>query len=55
MARPLLHSAVITGVVGAALTLATGNALGQPLDTRQAYLLTVGIWVLVPLFGALPF
>jgi trk system potassium uptake protein TrkH len=50
-----LSSAAITGVVGGALTLATGNSLGRSLDTRQAYLLTAGIWFLVPLFGALPF
>lgn len=50
-----LASAALTGVVGAALTLSTGNALGKPLDTRQAYLLTAGIWFLVPFFGALPF
>jgi trk system potassium uptake protein TrkH len=50
-----LSAAAITGVVGGALTLATGNALGRALDTRQAYLLTAGIWFLVPLFGALPF
>jgi trk system potassium uptake protein len=48
-------SAAITGVIGGALTLSTGNALGKSLDTRQAYLLTAGIWVLVPLFGAMPF
>jgi trk system potassium uptake protein TrkH len=50
-----MASAAITGVVGGALTLSTGNALGQALDTRQAYLLTAGIWFLVPFFGALPF
>lgn len=50
-----LQCAVITGVVGGALSLATANALGRSLDTRQAYLLTAGIWVLVPGFGALPF
>jgi trk system potassium uptake protein len=50
-----LASAAITGVVGGALTLATGNALGRSLDTRQAYLLTAGIWFLVPFFGAIPF
>lgn len=50
-----LASAALTGVVGAALTLSTGNSLGQALDTRQAYLLTAGIWFLVPFFGALPF
>jgi trk system potassium uptake protein len=50
-----LASAALTGVVGAGLTLSTGNSLGQALDTRQAYLLTAGIWFLVPFFGALPF
>jgi trk system potassium uptake protein len=47
-------SAALTGVIGGALALSTGNALGPALDTRQAYLLTAGIWVLVPFFGALP-
>ena len=50
-----LASAALTGVAGVALTLSTGNALGQALDTRQAYLLTAGIWFLVPFFGGLPF
>jgi trk system potassium uptake protein TrkH len=50
-----LASASITGVVGGALTLSTANALGRALDTRQAYLLTAGIWFAVPFFGALPF
>ncbi len=50
-----LASAALTGVTGTALTLSTGNALGRGLDTRQAYLLTAGIWFLVPFFGALPF
>ena len=48
-----LASASLTGVVGAALTLSTGNALGKPLDTRQAYLLTAGIWFLVPFSAAM--
>jgi hypothetical protein len=38
----LPQSAILTGVVGAALSLATGNALGVALDVRQAYLLTAG-------------
>jgi trk system potassium uptake protein TrkH len=50
-----LASAALTGVTGTALTLSTGNALGRGLDIRQAYLLTAGIWFLVPFFGALPF
>ena len=50
-----IEAAAITGVVGGALALATSNALATSMDTRQAYLLTAGIWVLVPAFGALPF
>ena len=50
-----MEAAAITGVVGGALALATANALGASMDTRQAYLLTVAIWALVPAFGALPF
>ena len=52
--RDFVESAVITGVVGVFLSLATLNSLARGLDTRQAYLLTVAIWTLVPLFAALP-
>ena len=50
-----MEAAAITGVVGGALALATSNSLASSMDTRQAYLLTAGIWVLVPAFGALPY
>lgn len=50
-----LQSAILTGSIGALMALSTRNALGRALDTRQAYVLTAGIWGLVPLFGALPF
>jgi trk system potassium uptake protein len=50
-----VQCAAITGVVGGALALATANGLGPSMDVRQAYLLTAGIWLLVPAFGALPF
>jgi trk system potassium uptake protein TrkH len=50
-----LQSAAITAVVGVALALSTANALTSSLDTRQAFLLTAGIWILLPVFGALPF
>ncbi|GAB1364355.1 TrkH family potassium uptake protein [Rhodobacter sp.] len=53
-AAAFAQSAILTGVVGMALTLATANGLSAALDVRQAYLLTVGIWTLVPVFGALP-
>lgn len=50
-----LKSALVTGLVGGAITLATANSLGAFLDVRQAYLLTALIWTCVPVFGALPF
>jgi len=53
--RDFLESAVLTGWAGVLLSLATMNALGRGLDARQAYLLTVAIWTVVPLFAALPF
>jgi len=49
-----LEAAVITGSIGGLVALATLNGLGRGFDARQAYLLTVAIWVVVPLFGALP-
>ncbi len=49
------ESAIITGAVGLLLSVATSNALGGSLSSRQAYLMTVAIWGFVPMFGALPF
>ncbi len=50
-----LESAFISGSAGVFLALATGNRLGRSLTVRQAFVLTVGIWAFLPLFGALPF
>jgi trk system potassium uptake protein len=51
----ILEAAMVTGLVGLCVVLATQNALRGNLSVKQAYLLTTGIWVLVPAFGALPF
>ena len=50
-----LESAIVTGAVGGLFVLATANGLGQGLTVRQAYLLTVAIWTVLPIFGCLPF
>lgn len=50
-----IEAAIVTGGVGLLLSIATANALGKTLSVRQAYLMTAAIWVLVPMFGALPF
>lgn len=49
-----LESAILTGGLGMMLSMATTNGLGQGLNLRQAYLLTVAIWSLIPVFGGLP-
>jgi trk system potassium uptake protein len=51
----LLSCVAITGFAGALLSMATANVRVAGLDTRQAYLLTAGIWLVVPGFGALPY
>lgn len=50
----IAKAALITGFVGATLSMATTNALANALDVRQAYLLTAAIWTIIPAFGALP-
>ncbi len=47
--------AVITFSIGAMMALASRNAASEPLGIRQAFLLTLAIWTVIPLFGALPF
>ncbi len=41
--------------VGLLTATATRNAIGAALSIRQAFLLTIIIWTVLPLFGALPF
>ena len=51
----IMEAAIITGFIGFCVVVSTQNALRGNLSVKQAYLLTTGIWVLVPTFGALPF
>jgi trk system potassium uptake protein TrkH len=49
-----LQSAALTMVVGTLVSVATwGNY--RNLSIQQAFLLTSGLWAVLPLFGALPF
>jgi trk system potassium uptake protein len=48
------EAAVVTGLSGALLTLACANATGKGLTLRQSFMLTTGVWVVLPAFGALP-
>ncbi|MXU65512.1 TrkH family potassium uptake protein [Oceanomicrobium pacificus] len=48
-------SALITVVAGAVMALSTGNAITEGLTRQQVFLLTTFVWVVLPVFGALPF
>ena len=48
-------SAMITVVAGALMALATANASLKALTIQQTFLLTTLSWLVLPIFGALPF
>ncbi|MCV6823861.1 MULTISPECIES: TrkH family potassium uptake protein [Halocynthiibacter] len=50
-----LESAVITGLTGGLIALACVNGVQRGLSIQQTFLLTTGVWVALPIFGALPF
>ena len=49
------ESALITIVIGATVALSCGNSVRQGLTIQQTFLLTTGVWLALPIFGALPF
>lgn len=49
------ESAMITMSVGGILSLSCANAVRQGLTIQQTFLLTTGVWLMLPVFGALPF
>lgn len=49
------EAAAITVVTGMLLTLACANGVTQGLSIQQTFFLTTGVWLILPLFGALPF
>ena len=48
-------SAFVTVLAGASLTLSTGSGIGKGLTIKQVFMLTTGIYLVLPCFGALPF
>ncbi len=50
-----IQSALITILSGGLIALACANGVKQGLTIQQTFLLTTGVWVALPLFGALPF
>ena len=49
------ESAVITVLTGGMIALACANGVTQKLSLRQTFLLTSLVWLMLPIFGAIPF
>jgi trk system potassium uptake protein TrkH len=49
------QSAIITGALGALVAIASADGVTEALTIRQTFVLTTTVWLLLPLFGALPF
>mmetsp|Transcript_23753 Transcript_23753/g.42601 ORF Transcript_23753/g.42601 Transcript_23753/m.42601 type:complete len:483 (-) Transcript_23753:1638-3086(-) len=47
--------AVITVLTGGAIALSCANGVREGLTIQQTFLLTTGVWLALPVFGALPF
>ncbi|MGR3376949.1 TrkH family potassium uptake protein [Salipiger abyssi] len=50
-----LETGLVTMLTGGLISLACANAVKQGLTLQQTFLLTVGVWAALPLFGGLPF
>lgn len=49
------QSSILTILIGGLVATACRNGVGQGLTIRQTFLLTTGVWAVLPFFGALPF
>jgi trk system potassium uptake protein TrkH len=49
------QSSALTILFGGLIALAAANGVGQRLSIQQTFLLTTGVWLALPFFGALPF
>ncbi len=50
-----VQSASITTLAGGLIALSCSNGVKEGLTIQQTFLLTTSVWVMLPLFGALPF
>ncbi|MEQ9243385.1 TrkH family potassium uptake protein [Roseovarius indicus] len=49
------ESAILTVLSGGLVSLACRNGVREGLTLQQTFLLTTGVWVALPIFGAIPF
>lgn len=50
-----LESAVLTILIGGMISLSCLNGVTKGLSIRQTFLLTILVWLMLPLFGSVPF
>ncbi|MCP9483259.1 TrkH family potassium uptake protein [Shimia sp. CNT1-13L.2] len=50
-----LQSAILTVLTGGLVALSCQSGKGSGLTIQQTFLLTTGVWLALPMFGALPF
>jgi trk system potassium uptake protein TrkH len=50
-----LESALFTTLSGGLMALACANGVREGLTIQQTFLLTTGVWLVLPVFGAIPF
>ncbi len=53
--RAFAISSLVTGLTGVVITLSTHNRVGNSLTIKQIFILTTGLYVALPVFGAVPF
>lgn len=53
--QAFFESAVLTALAGGLVALACANGVEKRLTIQQTFLLTTGVWLMLPVFGALPF
>lgn len=49
------QSAIITGLTGLLIAISSSNGVSEGLTLRQTFVLTSSVWLLLTMFGALPF
>lgn len=53
--QAFLESAAVTILIGGAIAASCANGAKEKLTLQQVFLLTTGVWLALPVFGALPF
>ncbi|NNE52659.1 MAG: TrkH family potassium uptake protein [Sulfitobacter sp.] len=53
--RVFLEAGLLTTLAGGMIALACANGVREGLTIQQTFLLTTGVWFMLPVFGALPF